>query len=172
MNHRLGLAGLTLAAALLVTGCRSQSEGETPAGDGTSPPTAAEPNGQFDKAPDWYVDRRTLAACGVDAEYTDGYPNTEARTCLRRAFEEGAPSEMRRVSYGDEGESTKAHFRVLGAGSYEIVGEQMSADSVVEGWVRYRCDRFVFIDEPGSEVDGVPWINGEGECEQVDWVPS
>ena len=172
MNLRLGLAGLTLAAALLGAGCSSQSEGETLAGDGTSPPPAAERNGESAAAPDWYVNRRAVAACGVDAEYTDAYPNIEARTCFRRAFEGGAPSEMTRVSYGDEGESIKAHFRLLAPGSYEIVGEQMSADSAVEGWVRYRCDRFVFIDEPGSEVDGVPWINGEGECEQVDWVPS
>lgn len=170
MDHRRFWAGLTLAAGMLCIGCRSQVETAATAGDGDSTPTASGSNAQSSAAPDWYAERTAVAGCGVDAEYTDGYPNVEARSCFRRAYEHGIPSEMTRLTYGDEGESIRAHFRVLGAGSYEIVGEQRSTDSEVEGWVRFRCDRFVFADEPGSEGDGAPWLNAEGECQQVDWV--
>lgn len=128
------------------------------------------------EAPEWYGDRRELPSCGVDGEYEDGYPNHEARTCFEDAFLADEPAELTRLQHGDEGESIRAHFRVLGGGRYEIVGQWFPAPVGEElyggaGWVRYDCERFVFIDDPGGEVDRVPMMNAEGECllaEQVE----
>jgi hypothetical protein len=111
----------------------------------------------------------------VDAEYTASYPNLDARACFRRAYEAGNPAELTTVTYGDEGESIRAHFRVLAAGSYEIVGEWTDAPhggsgTSEGGWSRWRCDHLSFLDEPGQEVDGAPVVNAEGECTLIDDV--
>lgn len=125
-------------------------------------------------APEWYGNRQGLPSCGVDEEYEDGYPNREARSCFQAAFLADEPAELTRLQYGDEGESIRAHFRVLGEGRYEIVGQQFPSPAGEEfggaGWVRYDCERFVFLDDPGGEVDGVPMINAEGECSLVEEV--
>jgi len=146
---------LVPAAACLVTvaGC----------GDSAEPP------------PSWYGQRSELPSCGSDVPFSDDYPNVAARQCFRDAFAADRPAELTAEHYGDEGESIRAHFRVLGGGRYEIVGEQFPSPvaeyAAGKGWVRYECDRFVFVDDPGAELEGDPWINAEGECEQVEYVP-
>ena len=125
-------------------------------------------------APDWYVERADLEDCGEDEDYGDAIRNREARSCFREAYDSDVPTEVTRISFGDEGESIRAHFRILGGGDYEIVGQQFASPVGEEfggdGWVRYLCDRFVFIEDPGGEVDGVPIINAEGECELIEQV--
>lgn len=125
-----------------------------------------------DGSPAWYGQRAGLPSCGIDAEHTRGYPNVPARDCFRTAYASGTPAELTRVTYGDEGESIRAHFRIVGPGAYEIVGEEIPSPHGpwpdAGGWVRYACDHFVFMDEPGAETNGAPWVNGEGECELVD----
>lgn len=107
----------------------------------------------------------------MDAEYTVSYPNFDARACFRRAYGAGDPAELTVVTYGDEGESIRAHFRVLATGSYEIVGRSTRRQRHFRrGWSRWRCDRFSFLDEPGQEVDGAPVINAEGECALIEEV--
>jgi hypothetical protein len=124
--------------------------------------------------PSWYGQRSELPSCGSDVPFSDDYPNLAARSCFRDAFAADRPAELTAEYYGDEGESIRAHFRVLGDGRYEIVGER-SPSPVAEyaggqGWVRYECDRFVFVDDPGAELEGAPWIDAEGECRVVDEV--
>lgn len=172
------VAATVLLAVLAMSGvsCGDEDLGSPPdatestRGHRSSPET--EVSGGND-APAWYGQREKLPSCGVDEEYGSGYPNRPARECFREAFEAGNPAELTRVQYGDEGESIRAHFRVLGDGRYEIVGEQSPgpSDGGWDGsWVRYECDRFLFIEDPGSEVDGVPWIDAEGECTLVEEV--
>lgn len=157
MGYRQLSAVLTLAAGLLYVGCRAQVETEIP---------------------DWYAERRKLPSCGAIDPYTAEYPNRTASGCFRAAYEDGTPSELTTLSYGDEGESFNAHFRVLGPGRYEIVGESRSAlsgsssDRRIDGWERYSCGYFVFLDDPGAELQGTPGLNIEGECELVERSPS
>ncbi|SDF37466.1 hypothetical protein SAMN05660662_1918 [Blastococcus aurantiacus] len=123
--------------------------------------------------PSWFAQRTELPSCGEDEEHTAGYPDREARTCFREAFEADRPAELTRLTYGDEGESIRTHFRVLGSARYEIVGQHFDgpADgSDPSGRGRYECDRFVFVDEPGAGSDGAPETNAAGECEQVEHV--
>jgi hypothetical protein len=151
----------------------------------TSTPTSTDPDVEAETsqsvevadvadAPEWYEDRRELPSCGVDEEYGDGYPNHDARRCFRDAFLAAEPAELTRLQFGDEGESIRAHFRVLGGGRYEIVAEQFPSPVDErfggDGWIRYECDGFEFIDDPGGEVDLVPWINFDGECRLVEEV--
>jgi hypothetical protein len=160
------------ALCLVVAACGGAvGEGATAASGG---PAAAMRSTATAESPSWFGGRSELPTCGVDEPFTDGYPNRDARTCFRQAFEAGRPAELTRVSYGDEGEWIRAHFRVLGDGRYEIVAQQFPSSvadyAAGHGWVRYDCERFVFLDSPGAEVDGVPWINGEGECHLVEYV--
>jgi len=130
--------------------------------------------GGSDEPPSWFAQREELPSCGADEEYTEGYPDQEARTCFREAFEADRPAELTRLQYGDEGESGRAHFRVLGDGRYEIVEQQFDGPyegSESLGWVRYECDRFVFVDDPGAELVGAPVTDIGGACEQVEYVP-
>jgi hypothetical protein len=123
--------------------------------------------------PSWFAQRTELPSCGEDEEHTDGYPDREARTCFREAFEADRPAELTRRTYGDEGESSRAHFRVLGEGRYEIVEEHVDSPSDggdTTGWTRSECDRFVFVDDPEPEIAGTPSPNWSGECEQVEHV--
>jgi hypothetical protein len=124
--------------------------------------------------PSWFGQREELPSCGSDVPFRDDYPNVAARQCFQDAFAAGRPAELTAERYGDEGESVRAHFRVLGEGRYEIVGER-SPSPIAEyaggqGWVRYECDRFVFVEDPGAELLGAPLIDGEGECRVVDEV--
>ncbi len=139
----------------------------TDASNGVEAPDGAD-------APEWYGDREELPSCGVDEEYEEGYPNLEARRCFQDAFQADEPAELTRLQYGDEGESIRAYFRVLGGGRYEIVGQWFPSPGGKEypggGWVRYDCERFVFIHDPGGEVDGVPMINAEGECSIIEQI--
>ncbi len=127
-----------------------------------------------EEPPSWFAQRTELPSCGSDVPFSDDYPNVEARQCFRDAFTADAPAEFTAEHYGDEGESIRAHFRVLGDGRYEIVGQRFPSPVAEyaggKGWVRYECDRFVFVDEPGAELLGAPLIAVEGECEVVDEV--
>jgi hypothetical protein len=123
--------------------------------------------------PAWFAQRTELPSCGEDEEYTDGFPNLTARTCFREAFEADRPAELTRLTYGDEGESSRAHFRVLGDGRYEIVEQHVDSPlegSGLSGWTRSECDHFVFVDDPNPEISGAPMPNWAGECEQVEHV--
>lgn len=168
---------LLTVLAVLAAACGTESQPDSaanPSGSATQSSDESPIADPEEAVPAWYGDRSPLDSCGVDAEYTDEYPNVTARSCFRDAYEASEPAELTRVTYGDEGESIRAHFRVLGPGSYEIVGE-WTPDSpaprnwVIEGrWVRYSCDRFVFIDDPSAEGNGAPWVNAEGECTLID----
>ena len=123
--------------------------------------------------PSWFAQRTELPSCGEDEESADGYPNLAARTCFREAFEADRPAELTRLTYGDEGESSRAHFRVLGEGRYEIVEQHIDGPfegGDTSGWTRSECDGFVFNDDPNPEIGGAPSTNWAGECEQVEHV--
>ncbi|WP_040337068.1 hypothetical protein [Candidatus Blastococcus massiliensis] len=165
------LLSLTAALCLSLAACGTDDAVERIPAPALSPSTETA-GGDPVEAPSWYGQRRELPSCGVDEPSTEGYPNLEARTCFREAFDAGRPAELTHSSYGDEGESIRAHFRVLGDGRYEIVGERFpgAPPSGGHGWVRYECERFVFFGSPGAESDGAPWIDYGGECELVESV--
>lgn len=180
MNRSRWLLPIGLLALVLgmLSSCADGDSSTSPPSS-TDPGVEAEASGSAEAsdvadAPDWYEDRRELPSCGVDEEYGDGYPNRDARRCFQDAFLVDEPAELTRMQFGDEGESIRAHFRVLGGGRYEIMGEQYPSPVDErfggDGWVRYECDGFEFIDDPGGEVDLVPWINFDGECQLVEEV--
>lgn len=123
--------------------------------------------------PSWFGQREELPSCGAVEPDDEGYPDRAAFDCFQEAYAADRPAELTLVQYGDEGEYGRSHFRVLGEGRYEIVEQQF--DSPFEGsdslgWVRSECERFVFPDDPGAELDGAPSTNYAGECEQVEYV--
>ena len=123
--------------------------------------------------PAWVAQRPELPSCGEDHPSPDGFPDLPARQCFREAFEADRPAELTRLTYGDEGEYGRLHFRVLGGGQYEIVEQHV--DSPLDGgdttgWTRSECDRFVFVDDANPEIDGAPMANWAGECRQVEHV--
>lgn len=184
--NRRQLALSFAASAVLLTGCPVEPDDGTPAAptgdpvvDAATTTSASSDESQLAAAvaPDWYAQRSRLDSCGLDAESSPSYPNLAVRACFRQAFGAGTPAELTVVTYGDEGESRRAHYRVLGPASYEVLAESVPSSATASapgvggsdaGWHRWRCDRFVFIDEPGNEIDGAPILNAEGECEQVD----
>jgi hypothetical protein len=114
-----------------------------------------------------------LTGCGIDDYRRADYPHIEARQCFQDAFAADRPAELTRVQYGDEGESIRAHFRVLGDARYEVVEQQFAGPpdrSRSSGWVRHQCSRFLFVDDPGAESRGAPVTDAAGECEQVEYV--
>ncbi|WP_029430360.1 hypothetical protein [Blastococcus sp. URHD0036] len=156
MGRRLAL---TAALCLTLAACT----------DDLVPPASAD----RDDSPSWYGGRSELPSCGIDEPHVDGYRRVEARNCFRAAVEADRPAELSTLQYGDEGESVRAHFRVLGDGRYEIVAEQLPGSldpSGPQGWVRYECTHFLFIDDPGAELLGQPEMNHGGECTQVEYV--
>lgn len=172
MSRRLALvAVLGIAAA----GC-------TPGGSDGAPAAASDPGTESPGAasaspPPSFAQRSALPSCGVDEPGEAGYPNQAARECFQAAYDSDEPTEFTRVSYGDEGESIRAHFRVLGDGRYEIVGQWFASPLVEEEfragkWVRYECDRFVFDTRLGAETFGLPARNAAGECVLVEQVPA
>jgi hypothetical protein len=168
------LLALTFTIGVLGAACGGDNPENSAAVATDDPVTETSSTETTEAAPSWFAERSEVPDCGTDDESTAEYPNMQARRCFKDAFDSNQPAEMTRLQFGDEGESIKAHFRVLGDGRYEIVGEQFPspADAAVGGdrWVRYDCDRFEFIDEPGGEVDLVPWINYDGECRLVEEV--
>jgi len=91
--------------------------------------------GGSEEAPSWYAQRAELPSCGSDVPSGDDYPDMAARQCFREAFEADRPAELTAEHYGDEGESIRAHFRVLGEDRYEIVGQHFPSP-VAEGECR------------------------------------
>ena len=59
-------------------------------------------------------------------------------------------------------------FRVLGRGDYEVIERQVAEQGTdqtdmwvqTDTWVRYRCDSFTFLDQPGWETDQLPTLEG------------
>jgi len=123
--------------------------------------------------PSWFGQRAELPSCGVDEPERADYPNLTARQCFREAYAADRPAELTVRNYGDEGESIRAHFRVLGDGRYEIVGQHFPGAveyAAGQGWVRYECERFVFIDDPNPELLDAPLVDGDGACTIVEEV--
>lgn len=117
-------------------------------------------------APDWFSDRAVLPLCG----YASLSADPSIRACLADALATGDPAELVYVSVGDEGESSARWFRVVGPGDYEVLERQLPSDAWPGSgqWLRHECSTFVFLDEPGYEVDQLPQLNAEGECAVVE----
>ena len=123
--------------------------------------------------PSWFGQRQEFPSCGAVEPDDEDYPDRAVFDCFQEAYAADRPAELTLVQYGDEGEYGRSHFRVLGEGRYEIVEQQFGGPdegSESLGWVRSECERFVFLDDPGAQLDGVPSHNHAGECEQVEYV--
>lgn len=117
-------------------------------------------------APDWFSGRAVLPLCG----YASLSADPRIRACLADALATGDPAELVYVSVGDEGESSARWFRVNGRGDYEVLERQLPSEAWPGSgqWLRHECSTFVFLNEPGFEVDQLPQLNAQGECAVVE----
>lgn len=170
MTRRLVVSAVL---GLALTGCTNDASDRSAAA--TTSQSMPSLGTESTRPPSWFAQRSPLPSCGEDEEYEEGYPNFAARTCFRRAYDVHQPAELTRLSFGDEGESVRAHFRILGDGPYEVVAQHFASPAGEEfgtdGWERYDCGWSVFNDIPGGEVSGAPWLNYGGECVVVASVP-
>lgn len=96
--------------------------------------------------------------------------NAASRACFGDAYNNGSAAEIEVISYGDEGESARRYFRIIDAEQLEVFEEfRPPVDGDVTtgaswAWTPYTCSAFLFLDEPGFDIDGRLVLNNDGEC--------
>ena len=84
---------------------------------------------------------------GTDCGSEANEPNTQARRCLLRSFDAGAPATLVSHLTSVEGDPITRIYAVLGPGQLEIVHDARQ-DAFGSGKIEYlRCDRLVPVDE-------------------------
>lgn len=119
--------------------------------------------------PRWFSDRPDLPLCGIDVRIEDN--DREHRSCFRQAVAAGTPAEFAYTSTGDEGEMGAFWYRSLGPSDIEVFERQLPQPGTPGAWVRYACTSAGFLDEPGSEVDLLPFSHAGTDCTRVEEQP-